>query len=58
VSVDLYAVLGEPFTPDWHPDPQARTGDDDRPSPNTVYTASVETIDNDYVGSLLHAVSV
>ncbi|MCP2323453.1 hypothetical protein HDA40_001960 [Hamadaea flava] len=46
---DLYTVLGAVILDD---------KEDERPQPTTVLTASVETIDNDFVGALAQAITV
>ncbi len=50
---DLYIRLAEvpPL-----PGPAATTPDRDQDPPGTAYTASIETVDTDYVGSLLYFV--
>jgi len=56
---DLYAFLArQPVNPN---EPERRPGagpDERRPSPSTIYTASVETIDNDRATSLLGNISL
>ncbi len=55
---DLYTRLAEgPFDPG--PSASGSRGEAQgarRFPPSTVYTASIETIDNDYLGSLLHLI--
>lgn len=56
---DLYAFLARRPANQNEPERQPGTGpDESRPRPSTVYTASVETIDNDRATSLLGNVSL
>ncbi|PSK65583.1 hypothetical protein B0E53_02484 [Micromonospora sp. MH33] len=56
---DLYAFLAQQPTRANEPARQLGPGPDgQRPSPSTIYTASIETIDNDRATPLLGNVSL
>ncbi|GIG63264.1 hypothetical protein Lfu02_76360 [Longispora fulva] len=52
---NLYTALAEPVSLDGADKDQQPEPTTDRPRPSTVYTASIETNDNDRIGSLLGA---
>lgn len=50
-----HAIPAKAASPDPRPDPSPDPRPDPRPDPGTVYTAAVETIDNDRAALLLAA---
>lgn len=54
---DLYTRLAKPSRLDPATSTDRNPNPTRRPRPGTIYTASIETIDNDYVGALLGEVA-